>query len=227
MAANVISREAEARSRPVSKALKQPLKQQDAVSKTRRKIEKLEKRLEQEKIKIQQASAKATTMPTPEIYQNTRGQSVPTQVIGNSDCEALEFASSSISSDVSSPLGYDSDDSTSSSQSSSSDESPESQPVSLQGPQKVPPPKRQPANTPVCRNIARFGRCKRLGCRFRHEKPEKRHPVKDNNGTMSLYQKLVQKEKEEEDKTVLAAIIYLGQQGRLGEPGTTPEAAEC
>lgn len=44
---------------------------------------------------------------------------------------------------------------------------------------------------------------------------------------MSLYQKLVQKEKEEEDKTVLAAIIYLGQQGRLGEPGTTSEAAEC
>lgn len=103
MAANVISREAEARSRPVSKALKQPLKQQDAVSKTRRKIEKLEKRLEQEKTKIQQASAKATTVPTPEIYQNTGGQSVPTQVVGNSDCEALECASSSISSDVSSP----------------------------------------------------------------------------------------------------------------------------
>ena len=192
------------------------------MSKTRRKIEKLEKRLKQEKTKIQLASTETKAAPTLAIHQDFSEETVHVRDPDSPDSKVAESTSSLISSDPSSTSENTLDHSTSSGDSSSSDEPPEYQPVSLQVPHKVPPPKREPAATPVCHNIARFGRCRKPGCRFRHEKSEMRHHVKEDQRTMSLYQKLVRKEKVEENKTVLAAIIHLGQQGRLGKLDMAP-----
>lgn len=225
-ASHSTTRETEPCVAAASKVITKPSERKDAVSSMQRKIEKLEQRLAREKSKIEVAASTRDTASTPGVEPNRIEEAVLAPEYERLDREEATSAGSTTFSEVSSSSEDDSNDSTSVSDSTSSDDLPDSQLVSRQAPQKVPPPQRRPAVTPICRNVARFGRCKRLGCRFRHETSDKRQGSRENRESMSLYQKLVQQEKAEEDKTILGAIIYLGQHGRLGGAGSMLLKAE-
>ena len=197
---------------------------ENEVIRARKKIEKLERRIEEEKRKMQSACVGSEAMSIPLAPNVGPGALVRTK---SPPCQISEMdgsATSSELSDQSSGSESDSDDSPSSSDSSSSTEPPEARPVPPRTPQKIPPPKRHARAMPLCHNVSRFGRCKRVDCRFRHEDPGPTSVGNVRQDEMTLYQRLVQQEKEEEDQTVLAAIIHLGRHGRLGPvDGSRPD----
>lgn len=80
---------------------------------------------------------------------------------------------------------------------------------------RSPPPEMTPQ---ICRSFASTGRCTRgKYCRYKHERAERKKPhVQDSTGKRtSLYQRFVEQEQEAEDRKILEAIKYLGQQGHL------------
>ncbi|KAL6720724.1 hypothetical protein ACLMJK_002649 [Lecanora helva] len=137
----------------------------------------------------------------------------------------------SISTSVSSSesVSSDSEDLTSSSGSSSTvsdseDDAPCQTTSKRSGPEKVPPPKRDKPKA-ICKNFLNHGRC-RWGdnCRWRHELPEKGSRMtreketkrsEGNTQRVGLHQRLVEREKEQEDDEILRAIMYLGDKGLL------------
>ncbi|PYH99506.1 hypothetical protein BO71DRAFT_368839 [Aspergillus ellipticus CBS 707.79] len=129
----------------------------------------------------------------------------------------------------------DSSDWTSSSGSeSSSDESesdddsaPEEATSRREGPERVPPPARENKRQ-VCRHFARTGRCMRGSkCKFLHEGPERGAKPKpaEQKGRKGLLQALLDRQKEEEDRNVMEAIVWLGENGLLDEGARNPGEA--
>ena len=143
--------------------------------------------------------------------------------------------SETLSSDLTSgTLSTDREDVTSSSGSDSSDSenAPEEATSKRDGPESAPPPKRETSKK-ICKFYLQKGRC-RLGasCKFKHELPERGSNVakakeamavgkasqpEGRRERMSLYQRLVQQEKKNEEETVLRAIIHLGETGVLDQ----------
>ncbi|PGH00393.1 hypothetical protein GX51_05801 [Blastomyces parvus] len=165
-----------------------------------------------------------TIEPTPHVNGHT---SLPA-VTGNNLSSELEVSDNlSLSSDDTSDL----DDETSSSGSDLSSEDsdstssePEQATTRREQPDRVLPPARQPKS--LCRQFAKTGQCRRGSkCKFLHEASDKTKaaarpsaPTQDKKGRKSLFQALVSREKEEEDRRVMQAISWLGQRGVLDEP---------
>ncbi|KAL2216357.1 CCCH zinc finger protein [Thermoascus aurantiacus ATCC 26904] len=119
---------------------------------------------------------------------------------------------SSSGSDLSSSESEDSDD----------DSAPEEVSSRREGPERVAPPPREAKKKKLCRHFARNGRCSRGDkCRFLHEKPDKRtgdKRGKEKPRRKGLLQALLARQREDEDRRVMQAIMLLGERGMLDEP---------
>ncbi|EEP76657.1 predicted protein [Uncinocarpus reesii 1704] len=130
-----------------------------------------------------------------------------------------------LSTDTSSVDTSDLSDETSSSSDSSSDDSdgdsaPEEMTSKRLRPDRVPPPPRKHKNP--CHQFVKTGRCRRgENCRYSHEIPDKtRRATKDAGSEPkrpSLFQMLVDQQKEDEARRVMQAIAWLGERGMLDE----------
>jgi len=134
-------------------------------------------------------------------------------------------------SDSSSDPGADPDGTSSSGSSSDPDSDSDAAPETLSSKQNGPvrvqaPPRTTPQQ--ICRQFQRSGRCSRgSGCKFTHAPgKEDRGPRREKKDSSrgrgvgkrkGLYQVLVDKEKEEERRLVMRAIVQLGEQRVLGE----------
>ncbi|RJE25433.1 CCCH zinc finger protein [Aspergillus sclerotialis] len=126
--------------------------------------------------------------------------------IQSSDPESSDWTSSS-GSDLSSSDSEESED----------DSAPEELTSRREGPERVAPPPRDRKKT-ICRHFARTGRCLRgEKCRFLHEIPEKGPKSKpaEKKGRKGLLQALLDRQREDEDRRVMEAIMVLGEQGAL------------
>ncbi|GIJ90753.1 hypothetical protein Asppvi_009715 [Aspergillus pseudoviridinutans] len=124
--------------------------------------------------------------------------------------------------------GSDSTDWTSSSGSEISSDSDESGDDSApdevssrrEGPERVAPPPRVNKKK-VCRHFARNGRCLHgEKCHFLHELPErgaKAKPV-EKKGRRGLFQALIERQKDDEDRRAMEVIVWLGDNGFLDAP---------
>lgn len=209
-------------------------KEDDAAEKARLKTEKLIKKAAktQKQLakaqdvlkKAQKASASNTTPNT--IFEDEQG------IAGILDGQAAyPGVHSSKSSDASSIL-TDSDDEETSSSGSSSEESsnsaPETQTTKRTAPDRVSLPPRGPALQNVCRNMMKSGICKHgKKCKYSHVLPEslrgpdqKRVDVSQVTGRLKrkgLWEVMVEKEREEERRVVLKAIMEMGERGFLSD----------
>ncbi|KAJ5612637.1 hypothetical protein N7510_005831 [Penicillium lagena] len=126
----------------------------------------------------------------------------------------------------------DSDDWTSSSGSSNSSESdsdsaPEEVSARRHQPERVPPPPRDGHKKPtVCRYFGRHGRCNRGDqCKFSHEVAERGGKTKtptETKGRKGLFQALLERQREDENRLVMEVIMQLGQGGLLEADPETP-----
>ncbi|KAL1960806.1 hypothetical protein VTO42DRAFT_6636 [Malbranchea cinnamomea] len=141
-------------------------------------------------------------------------ESEPTSSSGTSDDET-----SSSGSDTSTSSADDSDE-------SDSNSAPEEMTSKRQRPDRVPPPPRQDPRQrkkKVCHLFARTGRCPQgAKCKFSHERPE-REPggagVSSKKTARpqrkSLFQALLSRQREDEDRRIMEAIVWLGERGFL------------
>ena len=131
---------------------------------------------------------------------------------------------------------------------SESDSVPEQSTSKRLHPTRVPPPpRRPPINTQhLCRSMLATGHCKRgAGCQYSHDLPDTLPSLDERKGKLKekrkvrlgkvkamgvtiapvkerrkgLWQVMVEKEQEEERKQVLRAIVFMGENGMLGEEG--------
>ncbi|RHZ51983.1 CCCH zinc finger protein [Aspergillus thermomutatus] len=123
------------------------------------------------------------------------------------DSDGSDWTSSS-GSDISSS---DSDDE------SDDDSAPEEASSRREGPERVAPPPRINKKK-VCHHFASRGRCLHGDkCRFLHELPErgvKTKPV-EKKGRRGLFQALIERQKEDEDRKAMEVIVWLGENGFL------------
>ncbi|RAK91305.1 hypothetical protein BO79DRAFT_191342 [Aspergillus costaricaensis CBS 115574] len=111
-------------------------------------------------------------------------------------------------------------DSSSDESDSDSDSAPEEATTRREGPERVPPPPRETKKKP-CHHFARTGRCRNGDrCRFSHEAPERGKKAKptEPKGRKGLLQALLDRQKGEEDRKVMEAIAWLGENGFLDAP---------
>lgn len=141
---------------------------------------------------------------------------------GDSDMDSDTISSTDVE-DTSSSGSSDSEEDV------DSDSAPEEASSKLDGPERVPPPKRamETSQSAVCRNLSKTGKCK-FGkkCRYSHDVPS-RKDTKAKSKLSSvparrkgLYQIMVEKEHEDDHKRALRAIIALGDQGLLTSEST-------
>jgi hypothetical protein len=162
----------------------------------------------------------------------------PEAIRSTSDSELTD--SDATSSSGSSTSDLDTEGESTSGGASDSDSAPEvlsTKRAALEHGISAPPPRTSSTPTPqICRAFARFSRCK-FGSKCRHlhdtsklpgSKRSKRSMLQrpDASGSgnarrKGLWQVLVEKEQDDERKTLLGAIITLGERGLLDEPSST------
>ncbi|PYI06224.1 hypothetical protein BO78DRAFT_397409 [Aspergillus sclerotiicarbonarius CBS 121057] len=111
-------------------------------------------------------------------------------------------------------------DSSSDDSDSDDDSAPEEASSRREGPDRVAPPARD-SKRKVCKHFARNGRCARgQNCRFLHEAPERGSKAKptEPQGRKGLLQALLERQKGEENRKVMEAIAWLGENGFLDGP---------
>ncbi|KAI9367364.1 hypothetical protein BJX61DRAFT_311938 [Aspergillus egyptiacus] len=155
------------------------------------------------------------------------------QSLGPEDAEPLLHDDLAVSDSASSSAGSSdwtsssgSDLSSSDSDESDDDSGPEEASSRRNGPERVPPPPRE-AKKRVCNQFARTGRCPRgRRCKYLHEKSERVAKAKDGEkqGRKGLLQALLDRQREEENRKVMETIIWLGENGLLGEPASQANA---
>ncbi|RLL99761.1 hypothetical protein CFD26_103652 [Aspergillus turcosus] len=128
------------------------------------------------------------------------------------DSDSTDWTSSS-----GSDISVDSDES------DDADSAPEEVSSRREGPERVPPPPRVNKKQ-VCRHFSR-GRCLHgEKCNFLHELPErgvKTKPVEkkgEKKGRRGLFQALIERQKEDEDRRAMEVIVWLGENGFLDAP---------
>ncbi|PLB37350.1 CCCH zinc finger protein [Aspergillus candidus] len=137
------------------------------------------------------------------------------------DAESAISSDSSDSDDWTSSSG--SEDSSSDSEDSDDGSAPEQATSRREGPERVPPPPRE-AKKAICHNFARRGHCIRGNkCKYLHETPErgakpKQQPVPEKQGRKGLLQALLDRQKGDDDRKVMEAIMWLGENGKLDAP---------
>ena len=127
------------------------------------------------------------------------------------------------SEDITSSSGLDSSD---------SDDVPEEATSKREKSDTLPPKRGKPKN--LCKYFMANGRCRSgASCKFKHELPERGSKIaKAKEGPSrregrkertSLYQRLVEQEKKNEEEAVLKATIHLGDRGILDEHDEDPQ----
>ena len=140
----------------------------------------------------------------------------------------------------------------SSSDSNAADSAPEQATSKRQHPTRVPPPPRRPPKN-LCRRLLATGHCYRgAECHYSHDLPDTLPSLDERRGKLKqkrkdrvgkakgadtaatatpgkerrkgLWQVMVEKEEEEERKQVLRAIVFMGENGMLGEDGGKDKA---
>ncbi|KAE8372369.1 hypothetical protein BDV26DRAFT_297932 [Aspergillus bertholletiae] len=147
-------------------------------------------------------------------------------IMEDAKADATSSSDMSESSDWTSSSG--SDLSSSDSEDSDSDSAPEEATSRREGPERVAPPPRE-TKKKQCRHFARTGRCQRGDkCKFLHEMPDrgaKAKPV-EKKGRKGLLQALLDRQKGEDDRKVMEAIVWLGESGFLDETKPQEEPLE-
>ncbi|KAH1493249.1 hypothetical protein LV164_007459 [Aspergillus fumigatus] len=131
------------------------------------------------------------------------------------DSDSSDWTSSS-GSDISS----DSDE-------SDDDSAPEEVSSRREGPERVAPPPRVNKKK-VCRHFARNRRCLHgEKCHFLHELPERGPKTKsvEKKGRRGLFQALLERQKEDEDRRAMEVIVWLGENGFLEAPEAEERAS--
>ncbi|KAJ5577833.1 uncharacterized protein N7459_006797 [Penicillium hispanicum] len=139
------------------------------------------------------------------------------------EVSADDLVSSDWTSSSGSNSGSDSDSDVGSG--SDDDSAPEEVSSRRQGPERVPPPPRE-GKKPVCRHYARNGHCNREAqCKFSHDVAErgvKAKPV-EKKGRKGLFQALLDRQKEDENRRAMEVIVWLGQNGMLEAKNGAPQ----
>ncbi|KAL4951320.1 hypothetical protein BDW69DRAFT_170377 [Aspergillus filifer] len=200
----------------------------DAAAKAKLKAEKLRRKLMKEEKRIAQAEADAERARKGEESQDVGTQPEPKtenqEPLAQDEAVASDPLDSSDDSDWTSSSGSDS--SSDSDESDDDDAPPESATSRREGPERVPPPARDEKKR-ICRHFARSGRCPRgKSCKFVHEKPERDNKPKPvgNPGRKGLLEALLDRQKEDENRKLMEIIMWLGENGLLGEAGARTEA---
>ncbi|KAL3465375.1 hypothetical protein BJX64DRAFT_285634 [Aspergillus heterothallicus] len=224
----------------------------DAAAKAKRKAEKLRRKLEKEEKRIAQAEAdaerartiqksqNASTVPTQEGFvldQDQDMQSLPIRLdIGSAPAlakaESLKHdngtaGDSALDTSDSDWTSSSGSDTSSDSEDSDEDSTPEQATSRRKGPERVPPPPRE-GQKRLCRNFTRTGRCVHgKNCKFSHEKPERGSKMKpaETKGRKGLFEALLGRQKEDENRKVMETIVWLGENGLLDEPAAQVDAA--
>ncbi|KAL4784247.1 hypothetical protein BJX76DRAFT_347936 [Aspergillus varians] len=227
----------------------------DAAAKAKLKAEKLRRKLMKEEKRIAQAEADAERVrklgDSQEGSSEPSMRRIPTVQEGDEVCgldvekqgdghQAQIMPDNPESSAVNDPVfdAADESDWTSSSGSDlsssgsdgsddDSDSAPEQATSRRTEPERVPPPARDEKKR-ICRLFARNGRCPRgKTCKFSHEKPERAAKTKpvESKGRKGLLQALLDRQKEDENRKVMEAIVWLGESGLLDEPAAQTDVS--
>lgn len=117
-----------------------------------------------------------------------------------------------------------------SSDSKSDDEKPEA--LSTKEQVRVPPATRKADQSKHCKYYSTGGTCGKKGkCRFVHDPQVREAALKEremNGGRMTLQQRLILNDKEQEDLTIVRTLAYLQEKGLMGagsQPGAAAQSA--
>jgi type II secretory pathway pseudopilin PulG len=210
------------------KMAKAPEEPQDDAAKARLRAARLQVELlkAQQELAALEAQELASTEQRVRNSQTTGNTGATIAHPSNLDDELRPDGSDYTSSDLS-ESGGSQDDNTSSEDSSSDDSDAAPFEVSAKEPviEQVVEENPQPRSRRICRDFEKRGRCK-FGnrCRYTHEKPVRDAVAKkpkqeaQSNKRVSLYQRLLKQQEEEENKRVLENITHLGDNGLLDEP---------
>lgn len=106
-----------------------------------------------------------------------------------------------------------------SSSSSSSDDSDDDQPEAQSTKQELPPPPKRADPTKHCKYYSTGGTCGKKGkCRFVHDSLVREAALREreeNGGRMTLRQRLILNDKEQEDLTIVQTLKYLQDKGLI------------
>ncbi|KGO58083.1 Zinc finger, CCCH-type [Penicillium expansum] len=160
----------------------------------------------------------------PEVLPESHEEhTIKTEHPTNHGLDDMELASDHGASDwtSSSASGSDSD-----SDSGSDDSAPEQATSRRTGPERVPPPPREGKKT-VCRYFARNGHCNRGDqCKFLHENDSERiskvkvkptEKKEKETKRKGLYQALLDRQKQDDDRRAMEVISWLGQNNMLAD----------
>ncbi|KAF7116284.1 hypothetical protein CNMCM5793_004360 [Aspergillus hiratsukae] len=185
----------------------------DAAAKAKLKADKLQRKLlkEQERVAKAEADAERARLKV-EKLQKVAMEAEESAASSSVDSDSTDWTSSS-GSDISS-----------NSDESDDDAAPEEVSSRREGPERVPPPPRVNKKQ-VCRYFSRHGRCLHgEKCNFLHELPERGVKTKpaekkgEKKGRRGLFQALIERQKEDEDRRAMEVIVWLGQNGFLDAP---------
>ncbi|KAI9843730.1 MAG: hypothetical protein M1838_002493 [Thelocarpon superellum] len=200
---------------------------------------------DEEKIGEEDNPTPSLILSPPEMTSKPPEPEVETQAVEKMDESVSMSSGVSISSLTDSEDETSSSDASSSSPSSSSDdEAPDESSTRRTGPDKAAVRQGEKSGQ-ICRRFLQTGRCsyseKRGGCRFLHELPkhhskgqgQRDSTIGDESGTArqagkkgtrvkqqrkSLYQRMLENDREKEDTLVVRAIRHLAEHGLLDEP---------
>ncbi|EON97787.1 putative nuclear fragile x mental retardation-interacting protein 1 protein [Phaeoacremonium minimum UCRPA7] len=115
-----------------------------------------------------------------------------------------------------------------SSSSKSDDEKPEALSTKQEQPAYLPPPPKKADPTKHCKYYSTGGTCGKKGkCRFVHDPAVREAALKErelNGGRMTLQQRLILNDKDQEDLTIIKTLQYLKEKGLMREDKTASEA---
>ena len=114
-----------------------------------------------------------------------------------------------------------------SSSSKSDDEKPEALSTKQEQPAYLPPPPKKADPTKHCKYYSTGGTCGKKGkCRFVHDPAVREAALKErelNGGRMTLQQRLILNDKDQEDLTIIKTLQYLKEKGLMREDKTASE----
>lgn len=124
--------------------------------------------------------------------------------------------------------GVDGESSDASSDSKSDDEAPEAMPIRSEA---MPPAPRRADHSKHCKYYSTGGTCGKKGkCRFVHDPAVRQAALQErerNGGRMTLQQRLILNDKDQEDLTIVKTLQYLKEKGIMKDCVLEPSAAHA